>query len=126
MNGPSQLDITIPKGQDFILPLQMFDDTNTDTPVSLAGAALTAAIRNDFSDAAAIATFTCTVDDGPNGMFTIKMPGATTAGIATDEVGVKKRSPLTKYLWDCYVTYSDGVIQRILEGYCYIDDRVTH
>lgn len=125
MNGPSPLDITIYKGQDFILPLQMFDDTNTDTPVSLAGASIVAMIRNDVTDVAPIATFTCTIDDGPNGKFTIKMPGATTVGIATDEPGPKRRSPLTKYLWDSYATYADGTIQRILEGFCYVDPEAS-
>lgn len=126
MNGPAPLDITIEKGQDFILPMQMFDDTNTDTPVSLAGAAIAAMIRNDYTDIAPIATFTCTIDDGPNGLFTIKMPGATTATIPTDDPGPKKRSPLTKYIWDAHATYSDGTIQRIFEGYCYVDPGATY
>lgn len=124
MIGPANLDITIYKGQDFLFSGQLFDDTNTDTPVSLAGAAITAKIRNDIEDAAPIATFTCTIDDGPNGEFSIKMPGATTATIATDNSPAKTRK-ITKYLWDCYITYSDGVIQRILEGFCYIDPEAS-
>jgi len=124
MIGPAPLDITIERGQDFLFSFQAFDDTNTDTPVSFAGAALTAMIRNDITDAAPIATFTCTIDDGPNGKASITMPGATTAGIAIDAQPVKKRV-LTKYLWDAYITYADGVKQRILEGYCYIDPGAT-
>jgi hypothetical protein len=125
MIGPAQLDITICKGQDFLSAWQLFDDTNTDTPVSLAGGTVTAKIRNDVEDVAAIADFTCTVTDGPNGEFTIAMPAATTAGIATDNSAPKKRA-ITKYLWDCYVTYSDGVEQRIFEGFCYIDPGVSY
>ena len=123
MTGAAPWDIQIYKGDDFNLPFQLFDQTNT--PVSLSGASINAKIRNAVADAAPIATFTGTITDGPNGIGNIAMPGATTALIPTNFDTEPGERDLTKYLWDAHITFADGTIFRIFEGFVYVDPQAS-
>lgn len=122
MIGPAELDITIYQGASFDLPFELVDDDGDE--VSLSGATIRAKVRNDVDDAAAIVTFTGTVTDGPNGEGEITLTAAQTAAIVLPASEAKKR-PLTKYLWDMEIEYSDGYVQRIFEGLCYISPEAT-
>lgn len=122
MIGPATQDIQIYQGASFVLPFTL-TDTDGD-PVSLTGATIRGKVKNDVDDAAAIVSFTGTVTDGANGEGEITLTGAETAAIVLPASAAKKR-PLTRYLWDCEILYSDGFISRIMEGFCYISPEVT-
>lgn len=122
MNSAGQFDITIEQGATFNLPLQLFDDDNE--PVSLAGATIRAKVRNDVDDAAAILTFTCNVTGAATGECEVTATAAETAALVLPASPPKKR-PLTKYLWDMEAVYSDGVVQRVLEGFCFVSPEVS-
>lgn len=118
MIGPAPLDITICQGDDFQLPFQLFDQDNQ--PVGLNGAAITAKVRNDVDDVAPILVLSGAVTGGDTGEGLISATGAQTGAVVLPASPQKKR-PLTKYLWDAHVTFSDGVTVRIFEGFCFFD-----
>lgn len=122
MIGPGPLDITVYIGADFKLPFTL-TDTDGD-PVSLNGATIAAKVRNDIDDAAAFLTFTGTVVSGDDGQGEISATAAQTLALVLPASAAKKR-PLTKMLWDCEVTYSDGSVQRILEGFCFFSPEAS-
>ena len=122
MIGPANLDITIYQGASFYLPFELLD-TDGD-PVSLAGATIRGKVRNDADDAAAIISFTGTVVSGEDGTGELTLTAAQTAALVLPASEAKKR-PLTKYLWDCEVLFSDGKVQRIMEGFCFVSPEMT-
>lgn len=124
MIAAAPLDIEIEKGADFSLPFQLFDDD--DIPVSMAGAAITAKLRSAIGDAAAVATFTGTVTDGPNGIGEISMTAVVTAAIATKYDTIPRERKLTKYLWDANITFADGSVIRIFEGFAFVSPEVNY
>lgn len=122
MIGAGYLDITVYQGASFYLPFELTD--NDGEPVSLTGATIRAKVRNDLDDAAAILTFTGTVVSGEDGTGEITATPAETAAIVLPASAAKKR-PLTKYLYDVEVLFSDGKVQRILEGFCFFSPEAT-
>lgn len=122
MIGPADLDITIYQGSSFYLPFQLLDDDGD--PVSLNGATIRAKVRNDVDDAASIIDFTGTVVSGDDGEGELTLTAAQTAAISLPASAAKER-PLTQYLWDFEVLFSDGYVQRIAEGNCYLSPEVT-
>lgn len=122
MIGPANLDITIYQGSDFQLPF-VLEDVDGD-PISLSGASIAGKVRNDLDDASPILTFVGTVTDGANGEGQITATAAVTAAIVLPASAAKKR-PLTKYVYDVEVTYSDGTVARILEGFCFFSPEVS-
>lgn len=122
MNNAGYFEIKIDQGSDFILPFELLDERGT--AVSLAGATITAQIRQTPQAADPVATFTGTVTDGPNGEGQISLTAAETAAIDVDNSQPGERA-LTTYVWDCEVEFSDGTKQRILEGPCYVSPEVT-
>lgn len=124
MRGPAELDITIYQGASFRLPFELVDED--DVAVSIAGATVRGKVKNDVDDAsgAAIAAFTGTVTDGPNGEGEVTLTATETAAIVLPASAVKKR-PITKYLYDIEILFSDNQVQRILEGRCYVSPEVT-
>lgn len=124
MRGPANLDITIYQGATFRLPFELVDED--DVAVSIAGATIRGKVKNDVDDLAAaqIVAFTGTVTDGPNGEGEVTLTAVETAAIALPASPAKKR-PLTKYLYDVEILFSDNQVQRILEGNCYVSPEVT-
>lgn len=122
MIAPSPLDITVYQGDDFLLPFQLLDNDNQ--PVSLNGATITAKVRNDVDDVAPILTFTGLVTGGDAGQGSISATAAQTAAVVLPNSPSKKR-PLTKYLWDAHVLFSDGYTVRIYEGFCYFSPEAS-
>lgn len=122
MIGPGSLDITVYLGADFYLPIELTDDDGD--PVSLVGATISAKVRNDVDDAAAFLTFVGAVTSGADGQGQITATAAVTGALVLPASEAKKR-PLTKMVWDAEVLYSDGTVQRILEGFCFFSPGVT-
>lgn len=122
MIGPASLDITIYQGASFYLPFELLD-TDGD-PVSLTGASIRGKVRNDVDDASPIISFTGTVISGADGTGELTLTAAQTAAVVLPASEAKKR-PLTKYLYDAEVEFSDGKVQRILEGFCFFSPEAT-
>lgn len=123
MIGPAELDITVFQGANFYLPFTLTDEDNE--PVSLTGATIRGKVKNDVDDTAVIMTFTGTVVSGADGEGEVTATAAVTAAVVLPASAAKKR-PLTKYLYDIEVLFSDGYVQRILEGRCYFSPEVTN
>jgi len=125
MIGPAEDDITIYQGASFSYPFRLEDDDGD--PVSLAGATIRGKVKNDVDDlsAAAIVTFTGTVTSAADGEGELTLTAAQTAAIVLPASAAKKR-PLTTYLWDFEVLFSDGYVLRVAEGYCYVSPEVTN
>ncbi len=122
MIGPAEEDITIYQGASFSYPFVLEDDDGD--PVSLAGATIRGKVRNDVDDAASIIDFTGTVTSAADGEGELTLTAAQTAAIVLPASAAKTR-PLTKYLWDAEVLFSDGEVIRILEGFCYVSPEVS-
>lgn len=122
MIGPGDLDIDIFQGANFVLPLELTDDN--DDPVSLSGATVRGKVKNDLDDVAAIFSFTGTVTDGPNGECELTLTAAQTAAWVAPANEAKKLKA-TKYRWDMEVEFSDGFVQRVLQGVCLVWPEVT-
>jgi hypothetical protein len=116
------LDIEIDQGSSFILDFELEDDDGN--PVSLALATITGKIRKAPETAdPAVATFTGTVIS-VDGEGRVSLTAVQTAAIPCDNSGQGKRK-LTKYVYDVEVTYGDGLVQRVLEGICFVSPEVT-
>lgn len=122
MTGPGELDINIYQGADFLLPFTVFGDDGE--AVSLAGATIRGKVKNDLNDSAAIFTFVGSVTDGPEGEAQVALTAATTAAWPTPAV-VAKKLTATKYRYDIEVVFSDGYVQRLLQGVCLVWPEVT-
>lgn len=124
MTGPGDLDIDIFQGANFELPFTVYGDDGE--VYSLAGAIIRGRVKNDVNDlsAAAIFTFVGTVTDGPNGEGTLTLTAAVTAAWVTPATTAKKRTPV-KYLWDCEAEFSDGYVQRLLQGIARVHPETT-
>lgn len=56
---------------------------STGTPINITGRTYAMKIRSAASSTTVLATATCTVTDGPNGVVSVSIPAATTAALAT-------------------------------------------
>lgn len=118
-----ELDIQIDQGADFILAFELEDSDGE--PVSLSGATISGKIRLAPESAAAIVSFTGTINDGPNGEGQVSLTAAQTAAIDVDDSGTGKRK-LKKFVYDIEVLYSDGLKQRILQGLCLVSPEASY
>lgn len=122
MTGPAELNITVYQGANFYLPFTVKDLNKAVYPIT--GATIRAKVRNDVDDAVPFLTFVCNVVDGPNGEGEITASAAVTAALVLPASAEKKR-PLTKKLWDCEIEFSDGYVQRLVQGFCFFSPEVT-
>jgi hypothetical protein len=102
--------ITIEQGADYGISLALTNDNGT--IVNLTGANVLSQIRSQ-SDNSIIGTFVSSINTG-TGTITLSLSGATSSTFLTGN-----------HIYDILVTFSSGVRQRILEGYCTIDPEVT-
>jgi len=122
MTTAGYLDIQIDQGADFVLPFQLIGPDRN--PVSLSLATVRGKIRAKPQDADPIIAFTGTVTDGPEGEGQVSLTGVETATIPVDNSPAGQRK-LTQYLFDIEIVFSDGFIQRILEGNCFVSPEVS-
>ena len=71
--------ITIEQGYDFDTSFQL-EDTRTNEPLYLVGAACTAQLRNTYTSSTAVA-FAATVSDAENGLISLTMTAAKTVSL---------------------------------------------
>jgi len=91
---------------------------------SLAGKSARGQIKKKYSDAAAIASWTCTID-GTDSIITALIKAAVTATITA---GVSITDPKSEYVYDIEVysgVGSEEVVSRSINGKLYIDPQAT-
>ena len=102
--------IKIDQGSDFSLQLTVQEDG---TAKDLAGFSARAQMRPTIDSSTLTATFTCTVTDEENGIFTISLPYTTTTDI---DVG--------QYYYDVEL-YTGATSQRLIQGTATVSGEVT-
>jgi hypothetical protein len=104
---PSPLNLTLYAGDDFGLTLTLTDQASQ--PVDLTGATVNAQIRQK-SGQPIEATFAYTI---ATNVITLNLTGTDTQDLSGS------------YVWDCQVTYSDGVVSTIVAGSVKVTADVT-
>ncbi len=122
MINAGELDIQIDQGSDFELPFTLYDEDGE--VVSLTGATIRGSIRTAPEAVAATVSFTGTVVSGSEGQGKVALTAVQTAALTVDDSGRGKRK-LTTYVYDIEVVFSDGYVQRILQGPCYVSPEIT-
>jgi hypothetical protein len=107
----ARVDLEISQGDDFSLPLQILneDDAGDQTPFNLTGCTLAAQVRRKHTDAAALLTFTVTVDNAAQGEFTLSIPRASTAAVSMTD-------PEEIAYWDLELTNGSNKTTKIMRG----------
>jgi len=88
--------------------------SSTGTPINITGCTVAAQIREQYSDATPVATFTTNIPVGTDGVIQISLTPTETSAI-TIEKGV----------YDIEITYPGGTKDRILQGNVVISKEVT-
>lgn len=78
-----QRPIEIVRGDTYSHEIRVKDSAGT-SPVNITGRTYTAQIRPAQDSATLLASFTCTITDGANGILTLSLAAVTTAAIAAD------------------------------------------
>lgn len=102
----------VQQGATYNQTITLKDPTNT-TPIDITGCTAAAQIREQYTDAAPVATFLCEVG-GINGQIQISLTAAQTRDILIE-----------RGVYDIELTYLSGVKDRILQGNVVISKEVT-
>lgn len=86
----------------------------TGTAIDITGATVRSEIRKTPDAVTVDATAVCTITDAANGAFTWEFTAAETKLLDADPVS--EEQPLSKYVWDMEIQYSDGRIQPLMYG----------
>lgn len=103
MSKAAKLKIYIEAGTDFELDF-VFRDSNQ-VAIDITGCTLDALVAATVNDVA-LATFTGTVTDGPNGKGKLFLPGSESLKLNT----------ITSGWWQVDLTAADHTVRRIIEG----------
>lgn len=113
MTSPIDYTLDIYQGATFELNLEIKDGTGA--AMDLTGASLAGKMRKLASDAAATASFTCTITNAASGLATISLTAAQTAAIVANP-SVKATREITNFCYDIELTDSLSKVTRILQG----------
>jgi hypothetical protein len=83
------------------------------TPINLTGATVRGQIRKKALDTAVVESFTCTITDAVNGVFTFGLTDEETAAIAAGEQPTEEAS---LYVWDMELEDSLGRVTPLFYG----------
>jgi hypothetical protein len=116
-------DLKIEQGATFT---RKFLIKNLDTPVDLTGQTFRGCIRKTASSANIIETFTMNVKDQVTntGEFEISLTATQTSGIPVNKSKTAERE-ITSYAYDIEREFSDGRVERVLEGLANVSPEVT-
>ena len=89
-------------------------DSIAQTPRDLTGCTLAAKAKAKITDTAALFTFTADIPTPAKGHCKLSLTAAQTSAMAWD-----------KGVWDCFITYPSGRVEKILEGSIVLDKSVT-
>jgi hypothetical protein len=98
--------------------------TNSDTglPINIASATVSGMIRKNFSDTAALVSFTCAVIDGANGVFTFSLTPVQTAALPATGKAFGNNEV---YHYDIEILLVDTTITRVLQGNVTVNPEAT-
>lgn len=99
---PGELNIVTTRGDTCTLTVTI--TTDGVTPVNITGRTYTSMVRRYWDDPTVVATFTCTVTNGPNGVLTMVLSSTQTAAIDDGT-----------YFWDLQEDAS-GIITTVMAG----------
>lgn len=123
MSWAAKLNLNFSAGSTWTIPFQLFGDENNTTPVAIS--AVAAKLRKNIDDAAAVATFNCSVVDATNGQGQAVLSSTTTAALTLDSSTDGERDA-TQFFYDINVTLADGTtVLRILEGSILVTQEAT-
>jgi hypothetical protein len=110
---PLTNDLRLEQGAVFAMNLRL--EQPKGVAYNLTGKTLRASIKNDYTDAAPVVSFTCAVTlPATDGLAVISLTAVQTAALAAGD-----------YVWDLLVDSGAGVVNRLLEGPVQITARVT-
>ena len=106
------IEIQFDQGTSFNYTITLNDD-RTNANINIAGYIVSSQMKKSYYSSNVTATLTCTLEDAPNGVFSIGLTSAQTANIAGG-----------RYLFD--IVYNDGSsVVRVLEGTIRVNPRIT-
>lgn len=105
--------ILIQQGADYLQPITI-RNSETGVAINLTGAVITGQVREDYTSATPLASFTVQNTDLANGKFTLTIPASTTTTMSFD-TGV----------YDVEVLYASGQKDRLLQGSVVFSPEVT-
>lgn len=120
----SSFDLEIDQGSSFYRKLILQDED--EVPVDLTGSTFRGQIRRFPGDIALLAQFTCTVLDQTTneGEVEVTLTAAQTAALPTGRQGVPQRRDQT-YAYDIERVFTDGTVQRVMQGLVTMSPEVT-
>lgn len=122
MSAPAPYNITICQGASYNLEVTYTDENNA--PIDLTGSTLRGQIRKSISDDTIQATFTITITDAVNGVFTVSLTPAQTEAI---EIKAQKDTvrELEAFAYDIERELVGGEVDRIMQGEAFVSPQVT-
>lgn len=114
------LNILVEQGCDFSQTVILKDGSGV--PIDISNCSFAGKIRKNFTAATAIATFSFTKIDSPNGVLRFSLTAATTQAMQFD-ASTKNRISLAFY--DITMTDADDITFRLLEGVANLSRGVT-
>ncbi len=112
MTCPANLQLCFLQSTTWTIPFRI---TLEGVAVSLAGATITAKLRYQIDDAAAAASFSCSVVDAANGQGQAVLSAATTAALTYDTSPTNEDNQ-TQFFWDLLILLSGGDTIAPLSG----------
>ena len=104
--------ITIEQGFDFDTSFQL-EDTRTNTPLVLNGAATEGMLRKSYTSASAV-SFASTVSDDVNGIISISLTSSQTVALKAG-----------RYVYDVELILSDSTIEKVHYGIITVNPEAT-
>jgi len=108
------LNIVVEKGATFSRSIAVKDASNA--AINLTGATVRAKMRPSYESEDATA-FTMAITNAAQGLVSWLMPDETTAGLSTGVSAV--------WVYDVEIEYSDGTVERILQGTATVSPEAT-
>lgn len=106
MTAPAYTVIRFHSHTDWVIPFKI--EKNGDA-FTIAGSTITAKLRDQVDDSAAVASFSCSIVDGPNGEGQCVLSAATTGALTYDTSDTDEWTP-TIFFADIIITLSAGTV----------------
>lgn len=118
-NVPATLDLEIYQGTSVSIPFQARDASG---PINLTGYLIRAQIRKTRLSEEVVQTFSTTITNVAQGLFSIFLNAAQTAAITCGE---KPTSSLSRYVWDLEMESPEGFVTQLRQGAVSVVAQVT-
>jgi hypothetical protein len=120
MNDVNNWNITIKAGETLRETFKLKNDDGS--PVKLTGATGVCQIRKNARSAEALASPSLTVIDADNGEMKVELAAAISRTLPTTGVSITQEDA---WVWDAFITYSDGTVECLWDGEFRVRPRVT-